>query len=76
MSKIRLTKNQLFKACKKHNYLLVRDTNNQLIGLNSKVAKLIKNRKNEKLSLIGYQPCDFHTYLSFKIPFISLGRAL
>lgn len=71
-----LTVNQLAKACQDHPYLLVRMWWGQQVGMNTKVAKLaIKDHgyTDEDLQgyskIISYQPCDFMTYITYKIGF-------
>ncbi len=69
-----LTVSKLRKACKNYNYILVRNRLGDLTGINTKVAKIIDKRKkyhgNKKTRYIGFLPCDFQTYISFKSGFL------
>ena len=69
-----LTVSKLRKACKNYNYILVRNKLGDLIGINTKIAKIADKRKkyhgNQKTRYISFLPCDFQTYISFKTGFL------
>ena len=69
-----LTVSKLRKACENYNYILVRNRLGDLTGINTKVAKIADKRKkyhgNQKTRFIGFLPCDFQTYISFKSGFL------
>ena len=70
---IYLTVEQLKNACKNHPYILVRFRSGNLMGINTKVATLALKRKGYKDNIftnyIGFIPCDFQTYISYKLSF-------
>jgi len=70
----RLTFYQLKKACDENDFILVRDYKNDLLGFNTKIAKIILKHKSYKNShktrFISFIPCDFQTYINYKIPFL------
>lgn len=72
MKDIRLTVAQLEKICKAHKYILCRDQDGELFGMNcglGNLARRIKNlRANDKTQVISYTPCDLMTYITYKIP--------
>ena len=69
-----LTVSNLRKACDNYSYILVRNLNGDLLGINTKVSKIASKRKkyhgNQKTRFIGFLPCDFQTYISFKVGFV------
>ena len=69
-----LTVSNLRKACDNYSYILVRNINGDLLGINTKVSKIASKRKkyhgNQKTRFIGFLPCDFQTYISFKVGFV------
>ena len=71
-----LTVKQLKAACEKHPYILVRFASGYLMGVNSKVVKLIEKREaypDDKLTgYIGFIPCDFQEYINCKHPFAAI----
>lgn len=63
------------KACKKYNYILLRTTNNHVIGFNCKginlVFKVNKNINSETATnIIGYKEISFEYYIQIKVPFL------
>lgn len=69
-----LTNGQLIELLQQNKYLLVRLYDNELIGINCKVA-LITARKNkpslQKHSIVqSYRKCDLSEYLTYKIPIV------
>lgn len=68
-----MTIGQLKKAMERNRYLILINGQGIRMGHNSKVAKIILNRKDYKMTaetnFIGFQPCSFQEYLSTKIPF-------
>ena len=69
-----LTVSNLRKACDNYSYILVRNLNGDLLGINTKVSKIASKRKkyhgNQKTRFIGFLPCEFQTYISFKVGFV------
>ena len=65
-----LTVGQLKNACKNHPYILARFRSGKLMGINTKVANIALKRKeydvNNFTNYIGFIPCDFQTYISYK----------
>lgn len=72
---MKLTVKQIKNACDKHKYLLFRYSIGKRIGINAGISKYIQSKQklndNQITNLIGFEPCDFNTYLNFKIPFIT-----
>lgn len=72
-----LTVNQIIKACDNNNYIAARFKNNDVIGINCRIAVLstIKeknaHRLNNKTNYISYKPISFSEYIRIKYPFIS-----
>lgn len=69
-----LTIKLVLQACEKHPYLLLRFESGHQMAINSRVASLAMKRrkypKHKKTDFIGFEPCDFHQYISRKHPFI------
>lgn len=69
-----MTVKQLKNACDKNKYLLLRYSDGSIIGVNTGVAPLALRRRpcndDMKTCCIGFTPCDFHTYLTHKVPFL------
>jgi len=69
-----LTNGQLIDLLKQNKYLLVRFDDNELVGLNCKVALISAKQKNPDLqklySVVGYRICDLSEYITYKIPII------
>ena len=72
-----LTIGQIKKAISSSDYILCRDQNGFLHGINSKImnTKKIKssleNRGKDGLTIwIGWKPCTFMEYINYKDPFI------
>ncbi len=65
-----LTVKELKKACEKHKYLLCRRYDNELVGINAKIAplalKLNPPPDYHHTKFVSYQPCDFMTYITYK----------
>lgn len=57
---------QLYRACQKHDYLLLTLPTLQRQAMNCKIAKIAHKKgrvhKYSRTNFIGYTPCDFHTY--------------
>ena len=74
-----MTASQLLKACKNNSYILVRYTDGSLAAINTKVANLSSTKRKYEATTItqfvAYSPCDFNTYISYKIPFITSANA-
>lgn len=70
-----MTVKQLYSACQKHKYLLLRMYNGKQMAINCKVAKLAKKQNNypedDETDFASFIPCDFITYIHYKTPFIS-----
>lgn len=74
MKPFRMTVKQLTDACNKYDYILCRYADGDVVGMNTKIATIAKRKKryawNAKTAFVGYIPCDFQTYITFKQPFI------
>ena len=75
MKQYHMTARQVQKACKKHPYLLFRNQDLSLVGLNGSIAKIAQKKGIIKprilTSFIGFIPCSFQQYIFYKIPFIT-----
>lgn len=72
-----LTVGQIEKFCKKHKYVLLRESGNYRFAINTKVINISNNRGhhgNEKTVFIGVEKCDLMTYIYYKIPFYPLDK--
>lgn len=71
----RMTVGMCRRACKEHRFLLFRDIYGGQFGVNSMVITATRaNRKhhgNKKTEWVSFQPCNFHEYISKKMPFIT-----
>lgn len=69
-----MTVKQLLKACKTHPFLLLRDSNGVLYGVNSKVALLktrgLKLDTEKQIWVKSFVPVSFQQYINYKVPFI------
>lgn len=70
-----LTVAELQNACKNNRYILVRQYNGELVGMNCGLADFIFKVKphltdTSKTAAISYIPCDFMTYITYKTPFL------
>jgi len=69
-----ITVGLLKKACKKHKFLLLRYKSGNIMAINTGVAKIaLKKRKynnKNETNFIGYFPCNFSTYITYKKPFM------
>lgn len=70
-----LTKKQLYEACQKHEYLLLRYyPDNSLVAVNTRIARFKKfdiMKYDEKESnYSSFIPCTFSEYITYKTPFI------
>lgn len=70
-----LTIGQLFNACKHNKYLLLREGNDYVSGINCAVANLSRLKEKlkhpkKKTCYTGFTPCDIQEYISHKHPFI------
>ena len=79
MSKIKnLTVERLYKACKANRFILARDRFGLITGFNCMIADMamIKNNPDPKqeTGFISYMPCDFMTYINYKIPFLNFNK--
>lgn len=70
LAPVYLTVGQLKNACKNYPYILARFRSGNLMGINTKVANIALKRKeyndNNFTDYIGFIPCDFQTYISYK----------
>ena len=68
-----LTIKQISNACEKHKYLLLRFRSGHLMGVNSKVANILKSRntynENQETDFMSFRPCDLIEYINHKHPF-------
>ncbi len=69
-----LTVKQLYDACQKHKYLLLRFASGYQMGINCKVAAIAKRLKpvnwENETDYISYTPCSINEYIEHKHPFI------
>jgi len=69
--------NQIYKACTKNKYIILRDNNNSLVGINCAIHKMKRFKgievNNGKSNFQSYYPCSFQEYIRLKIPFYSLA---
>jgi len=68
-----LTIKQVRDACNKYPYLLLRESNGYVMGINSKVAFMGRNKHrdgNKKTEFIGFRPCSLIEYIEYKHPFM------
>jgi len=69
-----MTVKQVENACKKHNYLLLRDGFGYLMGVNGKVGMMARKRCIRNASAltdyVSYIPCNIDLYIQHKHPFI------
>jgi len=70
-----LTVKQLNQACKENKYLLLRNSDGVLFGVNGGSAKLALKRTRfqmeDNTTWIGFIPCSFDKYITNKIPFLT-----
>lgn len=70
----RMTVKQLENACAKHRFLLLRYPTGRVVGFNTKIAKMIRTRKNpdpnQKTDFISYHVISFQEYISNKVGFL------
>lgn len=72
-----MTNQQVIKVCNKHKYILFRTRKNggyELNAYNSKIVDLAIRKVgginlNDESKFCGFIPCNFDTYISYKIPF-------
>jgi hypothetical protein len=64
----------IIAACKIHSYILLRDKDGNLFGLNCKVgilgAKFPGFMPESESWIKSFIPCSFQEYINYKIPFI------
>lgn len=68
-----LTVGQLEKACSENSFIILRTASNGQYGFNCKIRSLSKIKKGApylETNYIGFKPCSFNEYISFKVPFI------
>ena len=67
-----MTVAQVTKACKNNKYLLLRERSGYLMGVNGRVAPIIKKMKpvkdSDKTKFIGFIPCGILEYIEHKHP--------
>ena len=68
-----LSVKQVNEACNKHAYLLFRFGSGYQMGINGKVARLARKRKqfndNDETDFVSYIPCGLDEYIEHKHPF-------
>lgn len=68
-----LTVKQLYDACQKNDYLLLRFLGGYKMAINCKVAKIAQrlNPKewDSKTAIVSYKPCEINEYIQHKHPF-------
>jgi len=65
-----LTIKHMMKAAKSFPYLLCL-TNYGRVAINSRFVELMHKQGKKGTIIFSYLPCDFQTYISFKIGFLS-----
>lgn len=69
-----LTIKQLKKICQNNKYILLRTDNMRLIGYNTALKDISIRKHKPKgtdfTSFVSWQPCDFQTYISYKVGYI------
>ena len=74
MENFRIKVGQLKKACQENKYIIVRNTDNSIFAINCKVSNIILKRKmyydNDNTRYIGYYPCNFQEYITYKTIFL------
>ena len=67
-----MTVAQVTKACKNNKYLLLREGNGYLMGINGRVASIVKRMKplkdTDETKFIGFIPCGLLEYIEHKHP--------
>lgn len=67
-----LTVAELDKICKVNRYILARHYKGFKVGMNCRLATIARRVKNlvddDRTKVISYTPCDFMTYITYKIP--------
>ena len=70
----RLLISQLFKICSENEYIAARFSNNEVVGINCKIANLSrfnhKRAQNKESRIISCKPINFQQYISIKKPFL------
>lgn len=71
-----MTIEQLYKACLKNDFIILRDYENKKMAINCKIAhfkqmkmKVLSNPKKRSI-FVSFISCDFMTYISLKNKFI------
>lgn len=67
-----MTCEDLYNACKKHDFLLLRTVGGGVIAVNTRCVEVAKRRtysSNRTTVFISYRPCNFQTYITYKQPF-------
>jgi len=69
-----LTVGQLDEALKQNKYLLCRFPTGQKVGINCGVARIARRKRrykeNQPTQFVGFVPCNFQEYITYKIPFL------
>jgi len=66
-----LTANQLKKACEENKFILVRMKSGRIWGMNCKLGLMVpflKLHGNYETPWIGFKPCSYNEYLTYKAP--------
>lgn len=68
-----LTVIEIKKACNENDYIAMRHSSGDLVGINCKVGrmKLMVNKPNVVTRYQSYKPISFMEYISIKTPFVS-----
>lgn len=68
-----LTVGQLYDACQKHRYILLRFSSGYQMGVNCGIAKIAQKLKPKKRSsltdFISYKSCNIEEYIQHKHPY-------
>jgi len=69
-----LTQRQMYFICKQYQYIIVRFSDGDIVGVNCKLIniKRFENHKNsnQKTGIISFYPCSFMEYISKKSGFV------
>lgn len=68
-----LTRKQLFDAVTQHDYIAVRHSDNDVVGVNCKVARRLSSKRVEingiETNIVSFYPISFNEYIRIKVPF-------
>lgn len=69
-----MTFKELQKAVDNNSYIRLRTYTGQIIAINCKARGLMKKyykfKPEEESVFIGFRPCGFHEYITYKVPYL------